>query len=73
MGRGVIEGQALLGAEFAYIGLIETFFFDDAESVLIVEVYQAHDAPEVIDPVGVVKRHAPAVRLGRETAQEQDL
>ena len=73
LGCGVIEGQAFLGAEVAYIGLIETFFFDDAESVLIVEVYQAHDAPEVIDPVGVVKRHAPAVRLRRETAQEQDL
>ena len=72
LGCGVIKCQTILGAEVANIGLIETFFFDDAESVLIVEVYQAHDAPEVVDPVGVIKRHAPAVRLGRETAQEQD-
>ena len=72
LGCGVVEGQAFLGAEFAYVGLVEAFFFDDAESVLIVEVYQAHDAPEVVDPVGVVKRHAPAVGLRRETAQEQD-
>ena len=37
------------------------------------EMDQAHDAPEVVDPVGVIKRHAPAVRLRRETAQEQDI
>ena len=70
---GVIEGQAFLGAEVAYGWLVEAFFSDDAESVLIVEVYQAHDAPEVIDPVGVIERHAPAMGLRRETAQEQDL
>ena len=61
-----------MGAEFAYIGLIKAFFVDDAEVVFIVEVYQTHDPPEVVDPVWVIKRHAPAVRLRRETAQKQD-
>ena len=59
-----------MGAEFANIGLIEAFFFDDAEVVFIIEMYQADDAPEVVDPVGVIERHAPAVGLGRETAQK---
>ena len=53
-------------------GLVKAFFTDDAEVVFVVEVDQAHDAPKVIDPVGVVEWHAPAVGLGRETAQEQD-
>ena len=33
---------------------------------------QSHYAPEVVDPVGVVERHAPAVRLGRKTPQKED-
>ena len=33
---------------------------------------QPHDAPEVVDPVGVIEWHAPAMRLGRETAQKQN-
>ena len=71
--RCVIESKAFLGAEHAYIGLIKPFFFDDAEVVFVVEVYQTHDAPEVIYPIWVIKWHAPAVGLGRETAQEQNL
>ena len=39
--------------------------------VFVGKVDYAHDAPEVVDPIGVVKRHAPAVGLGRETAQEE--
>jgi hypothetical protein len=39
--------------------------------VLIGMENQAHNAPEIIDPVRVVKRHTPAVRLGRKTAQEE--
>ena len=65
---GIVEGQTFLDAEFAYIGLIETFFFDYAESVFIIEMDQTHDAPEVVDPVGVIEWHAPTVGLGRETA-----
>ena len=60
-----------MGAEFAYIGLIEAFFFCVAEVVFIVEMDEANDSPEVVDPVGVIEWHAPAVGLGRETAQKQ--
>ena len=71
MGGGVVESQSVLCAEVFYGLLIEAFFFDDAEVVFIIEMYQADDAPEVVDPVGVIERHAPAVGLGRETAQKQ--
>ena len=40
--------------------------------VLIGKMDDAHYAPEVVYPVGVVEWHAPAVRLGREAAQEED-
>ena len=39
--------------------------------VLVSEMDEAEDAPEVVDPVGVVERHTPAVRLRRETAQKE--
>ena len=61
-----------MGAEFANIGLIEAFFCGVAEVVFVVEMNQPHDSPEVVDPVGVIERHAPAVRLRRETAQKKD-
>ena len=72
MGCGVVEGQAVLGAEVFYGGLVEAFLVDDAEVVFIIKVDEADDAPEVVDPVGVIEWHAPAVGLGRETAQEED-
>ena len=37
-------------------------------AVLLVTGY----TPEVIDPVGVIERHAPPVRLWRKAPQEQD-
>ena len=71
LGGGVVECQAVLGAELAYGGLVEAFLTDDAEVVLVVEMDEADDSPEVVDPVGVIEWHAPAVGLGRETAQEE--
>ena len=71
LGGGVVECQAVLGTELAYGGLVEAFLAYDAEVVLVVEMDKADDAPEVIDPVGVIEWHAPAVGLGRETAQKQ--
>ena len=40
--------------------------------VLVAKMDQSHDAPEVIDPVGVIEGHAPAVGLRRKTAEEKD-
>ena len=40
--------------------------------VLIGKMDEAHYAPEVVDPVGVIEWHTPAVGLGREAAQEED-
>ncbi len=69
---GVVEGEAFPGAKVPDSSFVETFFARHAEMILFPEVDDSHDPPEVIDPVGVVERHAPAVRLGREAAQEQD-
>ena len=69
---GVVEGEALAGAEGADRRFVEAFLARHAEVVLVAEMDQAQDAPEVVDPVGVVERHAPAVRLRREAAQKQD-
>ncbi len=69
---GVVEGEALIGTEGADGGLVEAFLGRDAEVVLIGIMDDAHYAPEVVDPVGVIEGHAPAVGLGRETAQEED-
>ena len=67
---GVIEGEAGVGAETAYGGFVEAFFAGDAEMVFVGEVDQAHDPPEVVDPVGVVEWHAPPVLLRRKTSEE---
>ena len=40
--------------------------------VFVPEMNEPHDAPEVINPIRIVERHAPAMRLGRKTAQKQD-
>lgn len=69
---GVVEGEALPSAELPNRPLVKPFLPWHAEMVLVPEVDHPHDAPEVVDPVGVVEGHAPAVRLGREAAQEQD-
>lgn len=62
-----------MGAELAYGGLVEAFLVDDAEVIFIIKMNYPHDAPKIINPVGVIKRHAPAMWLGRETAQKQYL
>ena len=69
---GVVEREAGIGAELPDPGFVEALFARHAEMILFPEMDDSHDSPEVVDPVGVVERHAPAVRLGRETAQEQD-
>ena len=40
--------------------------------LIVPEVDLSHDPPEIVDPVRVVERHAPAVLLRRKTPQEQD-
>ena len=69
---GVVERQAGVGAELPDPGFVEALLARHAEMILFPEVDDSHDTPEVVDPVGVVERHAPAVRLGREATQEQD-
>ena len=69
---GVVEREAGVGAELPDPGFVEALLARHAEMILFPEVDDAHDPPEVVDPVGVVERHAPAVRLGREATQEQD-
>ena len=67
---GVVEGQAVIGTKRPDGHLVKALFGRDAEAVFIVKEDEADDAPEVVDPVGVIEGHAPAVGLGREAAQE---
>ena len=69
---GVVESEALLSAEGADGGFVEAFLLLDAEVVFVVEVDQAQDAPEVVDPVGVEEGDGPAAGRGREAAEEED-
>ena len=71
-GGGVVEGESGLGAKRAYRSLVEPLLSRHAKMQLVPEMNQPHNPPEVVDPVGVVERHAPAMWLGRETAEEQD-
>ena len=68
----IVEGKTGIGAKLPDQDFVKALFGRDAEVVLVPEVDDAHDAPEVVDPVGVIERHAPAMRLGRETPEEQD-
>ena len=69
---GVVEGQAFAGAEVPDPRFVKAFFAHYAEMVFIPEVNEPHDSPVVVDPIRIVERHAPAMRLGRETSQEED-
>ena len=69
---GVVKCQTFPCAERPNGRLVKPLLARNAEMRLFTKVYQPHYPPEVVDPVGVVERHAPAMRLGRETAEEQD-
>ena len=69
---GVVKRQAFGRAKRPDRRLVKTFFARHAEMLLVPEMDQPHDPPEVVDPVGVVERHAPPVRLRWEAAQKQD-
>ena len=69
-GGGVVEGEAGVGTEGANQSFVKPLLARHTEVRLVPKVNQPHDAPEVVDPVGVIERHAPAVLLRRETAEE---
>ena len=71
-GGGVVEGEAGVGTEGANQSFVKPLLAGHTEVRLVPKVNQPHDAPEVVDPVGVIKRHAPAVRLGREAPKEKN-
>ena len=68
---GVVEGESLGGAKLPDQRFVKPLFGRNAEVILVPKLDEAQDTPEVIDPVGVIEWHAPAVRLGRETAQKE--
>ena len=70
---GVVEGQAGFGAETADGGFVETFLAGEAEVVLVGKMDEAHYPPEVVDPVGIIERHAPPVLLRRKAPEEKDV
>ncbi len=70
---GVVEGQPLLGGKLHDAFLVEALFARHLEVALVAPVNDAHDAPEVVDPVGIKELHAPLGTGRRKTAQEQYL
>ena len=67
---GVVKGQADISTKLSDQGLVEAFFGRNAEVIFIAEMNQADDSPEVIDPVWVIERHAPSMRLRRKAPQK---
>ena len=68
----VVERQSFGGAERPDQGLVKALFSRHAKMLLVPKENQTHDSPEIIDPIRVVERHAPAERLGWETPKEQN-
>ena len=69
---GVVERQPLACTERPNRCLIKPLFARYAEMLLVPEVNQPQNSPEVIDPVGVIEWHAPAMLLRGKTPQEQN-
>ena len=68
---GVEKGQSFFGGEVANGGFVETFFVGDHKMLAVVEEEVAHDAPEIVDEVGVIEVHAPTIFGRRETAEKE--
>ena len=70
---GVEEGETLRAAEGDDALAVERLRGVRAalEVVSVIVEEQTHDAPEVVDPVGVEEVHAPPCAGRRETAEEE--
>ena len=68
---GVVEREPGLCAERPHGRFVEALLLQKAEMVLVPEMDQAQDPPEIVQPVRIVERHAPPLRLGRKAPQEQ--
>lgn len=70
-GGGVVEAYALVHQEGDDEVKAEGLCLCIHEMVLVAEENKALYAPVVVDEVGIVEVHAPALPLWRETAQEE--
>ena len=70
-GGGVVEAYALVHQEGDDEVKAEGLCLGVHEMVLVAEENKALYAPVVVDEVGIVEVHAPALPLWRETAQEE--
>ena len=61
----------MLGREGANGRFVKAFFTVDHEMLAVVEEEVTHDAPKVVDEIGVIEVHAPTVGRGRETAEKE--
>ena len=64
----VIHGNAFLPEECLNPWLVKPLFSFDDKVLLVAEEDDAHNAPHVILEVGVIERHAPAMRCRWECA-----
>ena len=70
-GGGVVEAYALVHQEGDDEVKAEGLCLGVHEMVLVAKENEALYAPVVVDEVGIVEVHAPALPLWRETAQEE--
>ena len=73
LARGIVKGQTLDRTECADGRFVKPFLTRHAEMVLVPEVDEAHDSPKIVDPIRIIKRHAPPMLLRRKAPQEQNL
>lgn len=70
-GRSVVEAYALVHQEGNDEVKAEGLCLGVHEMVLVAEENKAFYAPMVVDEIGIVEVHAPALPLRRKTAQEE--
>ena len=70
-GGGIIETNALVVKEGNDKVKTECLCLGVHKIVLVAKEYESLNAPMVVDEVGIVEVHAPALPLWRETAQEE--
>ena len=70
-GGGVVEAYALVVKKGDDEVKAEGLCLGVHEMVLVAKEDESLDAPVVVDEIGIVEVHAPALPLRRETAQEE--
>ena len=70
---GVEESKTFVARKLFNGSLIKSFFPFNHEVLAILKKQKPHDAPKIIDEVGIKEKHAPARLRRRKAAEEEPL